>query len=64
MTAALEDVRLRAARVVIEDEIERLIDVLDRIDAAEAEREPDGEDEVVCEDEGVVTHWMAVGRQA
>lgn len=64
MSGALDEVRLRAARVVIENEIERLIEVLDRMDAVESEREPDGEDEVICEDEGVVTHWMAVGRQA
>lgn len=61
----LEDVLVRAARLMIEAEIQRLIDLLDHIDAAMADREPDGEDEIVCEDEGVVLCWTGgCGRQA
>jgi DNA-binding GntR family transcriptional regulator len=61
---ALEAVRLAAARRVIEDEIERLIALLDALDAAAEDREPDEEDEVISEDDGVVIGWRPVGRQA
>ena len=61
---ALQDVLLAGARIVIEDEIERLIGVLDQMDARTEDREPDAEDEVVSEDDGVVTDWMpGCGRQ-
>lgn len=61
---ALEAVRLAAARRVIEDEIERLIALLDALDAAAEDREPDEEDEVISEDDGIVIGWRSVGRQA
>lgn len=61
---ALQDVLLAGARIVIEDEIERLIGVLDQLDACTEDREPDAEDEVVSEDDGVVAAWMpCCGRQ-
>ena len=61
---ALETVLLAGARIVIEDEIERLIGVLDQLDAGAEDREADAEDEVVSEDDGVVTAWMPFcGRQ-
>lgn len=61
---ALQDVLLAGARIVIEDEIERLIGVLDQMDARTEDREPDAEDEVVSEDDGVVAAWMSCcGRQ-
>jgi hypothetical protein len=61
----LEDVLVRAARLMIEAEIQRLIDLLDQMDARTEDREPDADDEIVCEDEGVVRHWSpACGRQA
>lgn len=61
---ALQDVLLAGARIVIEDEIERLIGGLDQLDARTEDREPDAEDEVVSEDDGVVTAWMpCCGRQ-
>lgn len=53
--------RLCAARVVIEDEIQRLIDLLDQLDALMAEREPDSDDEILSEDDGVVIGLREVG---
>lgn len=61
---AFEAVMLAGARRVIEDEIERLIGVLDQLDACAEDREPDDEDEVISEDDGVVIDWMTCGRQA
>jgi hypothetical protein len=55
--------RLRAARLVIEAEVQRLIDLLDAADAADVDREPDGDDEIVSEDDGVVIGLVSVGRQ-
>lgn len=54
---------LMAARRVVEDEIERLIALLDAMDAEGGDRVPDDEDEVTCEDEGVVVALRQVGRQ-
>lgn len=62
---ALEAVLLAGARRVVEDEIERLIALLDALDAVAEDREPDAEDEVISEDDGVVDSWMpCCGRQA
>lgn len=55
---------LMAARRVVEDEIERLIALLDAMDAAGEDREPDGEAEVTSEDDGVVRRWWPCGVQA
>ena len=52
-------------RAWVEMIVQAGIDLLDAADAAEADREPDGEDEVVSEDDGVVVNWTdRVGRQA
>lgn len=47
----------------LEDAIERGIALLDMMDAAGIDREPDGEDEVVSEDDGMVVNLRQVGRQ-
>lgn len=58
MTGAISP-RLRA---VLEGFIQAGIDLLDKIDAAAVEREPDHEDEVLSEDDGVVMNLREVGR--
>lgn len=58
MTAAISP-RMRAA---LEGFIQAGIDLLDEIDAAETDREPDHEDEVLSEDDGVVINLREVGR--
>jgi len=52
------------ARAALERFVQTAIDVLDADDAAMAEREPDPDDEVISEDDGVVYGLKAVGRQA
>lgn len=54
---------LEMARRALEDAIERGIALLDMMDAAGIEREPDGEDEVVSEDDAPVRGLRQVGRQ-
>ena len=53
-------------RALLEGFIQTGIDLLDEIDRAGAEMEPDGEDEVASEDDGVVRVWwpMASERSA
>ncbi|MCO8028513.1 hypothetical protein NI454_00960 [Brevundimonas diminuta] len=58
MTAAISP-RMRAA---LEGLIQAGIDLLDEIDAAGADCEPDHEDEVLSEDDGVVINLREVGR--
>lgn len=53
----------RTWRRKLEEAIERGIALLDMMDAAGIDREPDGEDEVVSEDDGVVVNLRQVGRQ-
>lgn len=54
---------LAEAREALEDAIERGIALLDMMDAPFAEREPDGEDEIVSEDDAPVRGLRQVGRQ-
>lgn len=54
---------MRGLRRQLEDAIERGIALLDMMDACGFDLEPDGEDEVVCEDDGVVVALRQVGRQ-
>ncbi len=58
MTGAISP-RLRA---VLEGFIQAGIDLLDEIDADAADCEPDHEDEVLSEDDGVVLNLREVGR--
>jgi phosphate uptake regulator len=60
MSGPGEVTRLRAA---LERMAEAAIEMLDAMDAAGIDREPDGEDEVVSEDDGVVRRWFRVGAQ-
>lgn len=60
MTRPCPDASLRAW---LEYVAATAIDMLDELDAAETEREPDAEDEVVSEDDGVVVCFRPVGRQ-
>lgn len=50
-------------RAALERFVAAGIDLLDAMDAPMADREPDGEDEVVSEDDGVVRNLAQVGRQ-
>lgn len=50
-------------RALLEGFIQAGIDLLDEIDAASDGLEPDDEDEIVSEDDGVVIGLTAVGRQ-
>lgn len=60
MTGPAEVTRLRAA---LERLVDGAIELLDAMDAAGFDREPDGEDEVISEDDGVVGRWFRVGGQ-
>lgn len=51
-------------RALLEGFIQTGIDLLDEIDRAEAECEPDADAEVTSEDDGIVRVWWPVGRQA
>lgn len=52
-------------RAFIERWVQEGIELLDAVDAATEDREPDHEDEIVSEDDGLVRHWSdGVGRQA
>ncbi|WP_309628192.1 hypothetical protein [Brevundimonas sp.] len=52
-------------RALLKQLIQASIDLLDAAEAAATDREPDDEDEVVSEDDGLVRHWTdSVGRQA
>jgi hypothetical protein len=57
-----------AAVAVLRPRLEALIqagiDLLDELDAALADMEPDAEDEVISEDDGVVVHLRSVGDAA
>lgn len=50
-------------RAFIERWVQEGIDILDAVDAATEDREPDGEDEIVSEDDAVVSDLRQVGRQ-
>lgn len=50
-------------RGFIERWVQEGIDLLDLIDAASEEREPNGEDEIMSEDDAVLLDWREVGRQ-
>lgn len=50
---------LATFRATVEAMVEAGIDLLDAMDAATAEREPDGELEIVSEDDGLVRPWPA-----
>jgi hypothetical protein len=52
---------MAAWRWRLEALIQAGIDLLDEMDAAAAELEPDEEDEVISEDDGVVVHLRHVG---
>ena len=56
-----DETRLRAWLVYV---VDTAIEMLDALDAPTAEREPDGDDEVVSEDDGLVVGWKHVGRSA
>ncbi len=49
-------------RAALEGFIQAGIDLLDALDAPQAEREPDHDDEVLSEDDGVVINLREVGR--
>ena len=52
-------------RAFIERWVQEGIDILDAVDAATEDREPDEDDEIVSEDDGLVRRWSDhVGRQA
>lgn len=53
-----------AVRALVEQAIQNLIDALDADDGATEDLEPDHDDEVVSEDDAVVSDWREVGRQA
>ena len=50
-------------RAALEAFVAAGIDLLDAMDAAGLDREPDGEDEIISEDDGVVVDLRQVGRQ-
>lgn len=54
---------MRGLRQQLEDAIERGIALLDMMDAGALDMEPDGEDEVVSEDDAPVRGLRQVGRQ-
>lgn len=61
MTRPSVDAGLRAW---LEYVAQTAIDMLDDLDVVETEREPDAEDEVISEDDGVVVSFRPVGRQS
>ncbi|WP_312145231.1 hypothetical protein [Brevundimonas sp.] len=51
-------------RALLEGFIQTGIDLLDEIDRAEADLEPDADAEVVSEDDGIVRVWWPMERTA
>jgi hypothetical protein len=50
-------------RAALEAFVAAGIDLLDAMDAAGFDREPDGDDEIVSEDDAVIPNLKSVGRQ-
>lgn len=53
---------MRQLRRQLEEFIQQGIDLLDEMDAAGIEREPDTDAEVISEDDGIVRQWWAMGQ--